>query len=101
MTEAPILEAATAAPAPLWLLEVLDFGCQPLMLLPLMLCCAKSVQLCPLFVTLCTGACQASLCMGYSRSRILEWVAMPSSREIFLTQGSKPQLLHCRQILYH
>ena len=31
---------------------------------------------------------------------ILEWVAMPSSRGIFPTQGSNPGLLHCRQILY-
>ena len=32
---------------------------------------------------------------------ILEWVAVPFSRGIFLTQGSSPCLLHCRQILYH
>ena len=33
-------------------------------------------------------------------ARILEWVAVPFSRGIFLTQGSNPGLLHCRQILY-
>ena len=33
--------------------------------------------------------------------RILEWVAMPSSRGIFSTQGSNPGLPHCWQILYH
>ena len=33
--------------------------------------------------------------------KILEWVAMPSSRGIFPTQGSNPSLLYCRQILYH
>ena len=34
------------------------------------------------------------------QARILEWVAMPSSRGIFPTQGSNPGLLHCRWILY-
>ena len=34
---------------------------------------------------------------GILQARILEWVAMPFSR--FLTQGSNPSLLHCRQIL--
>ena len=40
---------------------------------------AKSFQSC-LFVTLCTVACQASLFMGILQARILEWVALPSSR---------------------
>ena len=31
---------------------------------------------------------------GISQARILEWVAMPSSRGIFPTQGSNPHLLH-------
>jgi len=42
-----------------------------------------------------TVACQTLLSM--------EWVAMPSSRGIFQTQGSNPHLLwllRCRQILY-
>ena len=34
------------------------------------------------------------------QARILEWVAMPSSRGIFPTQGSNPGLLHCSWILY-
>ena len=34
------------------------------------------------------------------QARILEWIAMPSSRGIFPTQGSKPRLLHCRQMLH-
>ena len=34
------------------------------------------------------------------QARILEWVAIPFFRGIFLTQGSNPDLLHCRQILY-
>ena len=33
-------------------------------------------------------------------ARILESIAMPSSRGIFLTQGSNSSLPHCRQILY-
>ena len=31
---------------------------------------------------------------------MLEWVAMPFSRGIFLTQGSNLGVSHCRQILY-
>ena len=38
---------------------------------------------------------------GILQARILEWVAISSSRGIFPTQGSNPGLLHCRQILYH
>ena len=41
---------------------------------------------------------------GILQASILDWVAMPSSREIFLTQGSNPcllHLLHYRWILYH
>ena len=37
---------------------------------------------------------------GILQARILEWVALPSSRAISLTQGLNPHLLHCRQILY-
>jgi len=33
------------------------------------------------------------------QARILEWVAMPSSRGIFPMQGSNPGLSHCRWIL--
>ena len=32
---------------------------------------------------------------GILHARTLEWVAMPSSRGIFPTQGSNPGLLHC------
>ena len=38
---------------------------------------------------------------GILQARVLEWVAMPSSRGIFPTQGLNPGLPHCRQILYH
>ena len=37
---------------------------------------------------------------GILQASILEWVAMPSSRGIFPTQGWNPGLLHCRWILY-
>ena len=37
---------------------------------------------------------------GIFQARILEWVAMPSSRGISPTQGSNPSLLHCRWILH-
>ena len=38
---------------------------------------------------------------GILQARTLEWVAVPVSRRIFPTQGSKPGLSHCRWILYH
>ena len=41
-----------------------------------------------------------SFVQGILQSRILEWVAMPSSRGIFLNQGLNLYLLHCRQIVY-
>ena len=34
------------------------------------------------------------------QARIMEWVAVPFSRGIFLTQGLKPGLQHCGQILH-
>ena len=37
--------------------------------------------------------------MGFSRQE-LEWVAISFSRGIFLTQGSNPDLPHCRQTFY-
>ena len=40
-------------------------------------------QSCPLFATLWTVACQASLSIGILQARLLEWVAMPSSRGSF------------------
>ena len=46
------------------------------------------------FATPWTGALQAPLSVGILQARILEWAAMPSSREL------NPGLPHCRQILY-
>ena len=37
---------------------------------------------------------------GILHARILEWVLIPFSGEIFPTQGSNPDILHCRQIVY-
>ena len=51
-------------------------------------------------VTPWTVALQASSVHGTLQVRILEWVAIPFSRGIFLTQGLNPSVLHCRQILH-
>ena len=42
----------------------------------------------------------APLSLGILQARILEWIAMPSSRGIFPAQGLNPGLPHCRWILY-
>ena len=55
-----------------------------------MLSCFSHVRL---FVTLWTVACQVCLSMGILQARILERVAMPSSRGIFLTQELNLHLL--------
>ena len=55
-----------------------------------------------LFSTPWTVAHQAPLSLGILQARTLEWVAqLPLLQGIFPTQGLKPDLLHCRQILYH
>ena len=38
---------------------------------------------------------------GISQAKILDWVAIFFSRVSSQTQGSNPNLLHCRHILYH
>ena len=38
---------------------------------------------------------------GIFQARVLERVTISFSRGIFLSQGSNPGLLHCRQKLYH
>ena len=56
-----------------------------------------------LFATLWIVAWLGSSDHGILQARILEWVAISSSRRIFLTQGSNsclPRLLHCRWIFY-
>ena len=64
-------------------------------------CCAYSLSCVWLSVIPWTVAHQAPLSMGILQAGILEWVARPSSRWIFPTQGLNPGLQHCRQILYH
>ena len=44
------------------------------------MCCAELLSCVRLFVTPRTVARQAPLSMGILQARILEWVAMPSSR---------------------
>ena len=61
---------------------------------------AKLLQLC---LTLCGPMdCSppSSSVHGIFQARILEWVAMPSSRGFFPTQGSNLCFLHYRWILY-
>ena len=52
-----------------------------------------------LFVTPWTEAYEAPPSMGFSRQEYWSGVPFPS-QGIFQTQGSNPDLLHCRQMLY-
>ena len=64
-------------------------------------CVLTRVQL---FATLWTVAHQAPLSMGFFQARILEWIAISSSKGIFLAQAWNPVSLVSyiiRQILYH
>ena len=63
--------------------------------------CAQSHSRVRLFATPWTGDQQAPPSTRILQARIPEWVAMPSSRGIFATQGLSPGLLHCRWILYY
>ena len=54
------------------------------------LCCALSLSHVPFFVTPWTVARQAPLSMGILQARMLEWVAMPSSRGL-RNPGIKPR----------
>ena len=59
----------------------------------------ESLSRVQLFVTPCTVASQAPLSMEFSRQEY--WSGLPfPTLGVFLTQGSNPGLLHCRQILY-
>ena len=60
-----------------------------------------AARLCPILCDPWTAVCQAPLSIKILQARILEWVAMPSSKGSFPTQGLNPGLLHFRQILYH
>ena len=57
---------------------------------PCAVCCAQLLSCVRLFVTPCTIAHQALLSTGILQARILEWVAMPSSRDL-PNPGIKPR----------
>ena len=58
-------------------------------------------QLCPTLYDVMDCSPPGSSIRGILQARILDWVAIPFSRGIFLTQGSNWGFLHCSQILYH
>ena len=69
--------------------------------------CLHCIVLC-LVAQLCLILCDpmnyslpGSSVHGIFQARVLEWVAISFSQEIFPTQGSNLGLPHCRQILYH
>ena len=55
--------------------------------------CAKSLQSCLALCDSMDCSPPGSSVHGILQARILEWVAMPSSRGIFLTQGLNPSVL--------
>ena len=55
---------------------------------------AKLLQSCPTLCNLMDCSLQSSSIHRIPHAGILEWIAMPSSRGIFLTQGLNPHLLH-------
>ena len=70
--------------------------------------CAKSFQLCPTLCDPMVCSPPGSSVHVILQARILEWVAMPFSRGIFLIQGSNQDLnlcllglLHWQRVLYH
>ena len=65
---------------------------------------AKLLQSCPILCDPIDGSPSGSSVHGILQARILEWVAIPFSRngtQVFPTQEWNLDLLHCRQILYH
>ena len=63
--------------------------------------CALVAQSCPTLCDPVDCSPMGSSVHGILQARILEWVAILFPRGVFLTQGSNPVLLHCREILYH
>ena len=62
---------------------------------------AKSLQSCPALCDPIDGSPPGSSVPGILQARILEWVAISFLLQgIVPTQGSKPGILDCRQILY-
>ena len=60
----------------------------------------KSLSYVRLFATPWTVGCPAPLIQRILQARIMERVAVSLLQGTLPTQGSKPGLLHCRQILY-
>ena len=61
--------------------------------------CVLVTQLCPPLCDPMDCSPPGSSIHGILQARILEWVAISSSREIFPSQGSNLGLLHCRWML--
>ena len=61
----------------------------------------KSLRSCPALCIPMDRSPPGSPVPGILQARILEWVAMPSSREFSRDQTCLLELLHCRHILYY
>ena len=61
---------------------------------------AKSFQLCLTLYEPVDCSPPGSSIHGILQAKLLEWVAIPFTKGIFLTQGSNPSLSHFRQIVY-
>ena len=61
---------------------------------------SEVTQSCPTLSDPMDWSLPGSSIHGILQARVLEWAAISFSRGIFLTQGSNPGLLHCRQTLY-
>ena len=63
--------------------------------------CISVIKLCPTLCEPMDCSLPGSSVHGILQARILEQVAFPFSRGLFLVQGSDLGLPHCIQILYH
>ena len=66
--------------------------------------CVKSLQLYPTLFSPVDCSCQAPLSLWILQARILEWVAMPSSRGSSLPKDLtfvSRIYLHCKWVPYH
>ena len=59
------------------------------------------VKSCPTLCNPMDCSLPGSFVHGLFQAIVLEWIANFLLQGIFLTQGSNPGLLHCRQALYH
>ena len=84
--------------------DLCDWCKQSQSLWTILVCVRLDAYLCLTLCDLMNYRSPGSSVHGISQARILEWVAISSSRESFQPQGSNPHLLsllHCRRILYH